>query len=94
MLRSSSCLYSTSSVTDTTAWMQDQLTINSIDYVVETRQFDIFETTGCQSAVYVSIPSLLMICAPQLLFFLIAMTYDICKYVILPLRRYQGLIDD
>jgi len=75
VLRSSSCLYSTSSVTNTTAWMQDQLTINSIDYVVETRRFGIFETTGCQSAVYVSIPSLLMICAPQLLFFLIAMTY-------------------
>ena len=55
--------------------MQGQLTINPIDYVVETRRFDIFETTGCQSAVYVSIPSLLIICAPQILFFMIAMTY-------------------
>jgi len=75
VLRSSSCLYSTSSVANTTTWMQDQLTINPIDCVVETRRFDIFETTGCQSAVYVSIPSLLIICAPQILFFMIAMTY-------------------
>lgn len=55
--------------------MQDQLTINPIDHVVEVRRFDIYETTGCQSAVYVSIPSLLIICIPQLLFFMIAMIY-------------------
>lgn len=75
VLRSSSRLYNTSSVANTMAWMQNSLTINPIDYVVEARRFDIFETTGCQSAVYVSIPSLLIICIPQLLFFMIAMTY-------------------
>lgn len=45
------------------------------DFVVQGHRFDIFENTGCQAAVYISVPAIMIIWFPQLLFAVITMVY-------------------
>ncbi|KAF9447631.1 fungal pheromone STE3G-protein-coupled receptor [Macrolepiota fuliginosa MF-IS2] len=47
----------------------------ALHYIVQGHRFDIFENTGCQAAVYISIPAILIIWLPQLLFSVVTMIY-------------------
>ncbi|KAF8174227.1 GPCR fungal pheromone mating factor, partial [Pholiota molesta] len=46
-----------------------------LHYIVQGHRYDIFENTGCQAAVYISVQAILIIWFPQLLFSVISLIY-------------------
>ena len=46
-----------------------------IDYIVQGHRFDIFENTGCQAALYISVPGVMLMYFPPLLFSVITLIY-------------------
>ncbi|KAG5641596.1 hypothetical protein DXG03_004671 [Asterophora parasitica] len=44
-------------------------------YIVQGHRYDIFEDTGCQAALYISIPAVFIVWFPQLLFSVITLIY-------------------
>ncbi|KJA26519.1 hypothetical protein HYPSUDRAFT_132654 [Hypholoma sublateritium FD-334 SS-4] len=47
----------------------------ALHYIVQGHRFDIFENTGCQATVYISIEGILIIWFPQLLFTVVTLIY-------------------
>lgn len=58
-------------------------TYDLTDYIVQGHRFDIFETTGCQAALYISVPAVMLMYFPPLFFSLITLIYAgmlLCSY--------------
>lgn len=53
------------------------LVFMALHYIVQGHRFDIFETTGCQAALYISVPAVMLMYFPPLFFSLITLIYAV-----------------
>ncbi|TFK65310.1 STE3-domain-containing protein [Pluteus cervinus] len=51
------------------------LVFMALHYIVQGHRYDLFENTGCVAAVYISVPAIMLIWFPPLLFSVIALVY-------------------